>query len=66
MFSDFISTNAASILKKTGILAASAFIVIGMSTTVFAETLTVWDDHDSESRAAVMTELNALLSNSNA
>ncbi len=59
MFSDFISINMASMLKKAGILAGVTFVGLGMSTAVFAETLTVWDDHDSESRAAVMTELNA-------
>ncbi|MCD2469756.1 extracellular solute-binding protein [Jiella sp. MQZ9-1] len=32
--------------------------MLGLSTGVHAASLTVWDDHDSQSRAAVMTELN--------
>lgn len=50
--------NQPSKMRRATILAGVALMGWSMAATVRAETLTVWDDHDSESRAAVMTELN--------
>lgn len=58
MFRRIISCSMSPAVRRSAVLAGAAVIGFSLSGMVHAETLTVWDDHDSESRAAVMAELN--------